>query len=93
MVLLWKADADSQTGSSRPLFDSKIDADVSKFFFVYENVVIRRKSDEDKAGKLICYLQGDAFEFYYDTYSRNGNLTEAVELSPVVLTEATCWDR
>ena len=85
MELFWRADADSQAGPSRLVLDGKNDADVAKYFFVYENIVMRSKSDEDKAGELLCYLQGDAFEFYYsstavgvvyDTYSRNGKLTD-----------------
>ena len=56
MVLLWRADADSRAGPSRLLFDGKNDADVATFFFVYENIVMQSKSDEDKAGELLCYL-------------------------------------
>ena len=76
MVLLWRADAGSQVGPLRLVFDGKNDADVAKFFFVYENVVMRSESDEDRAGELLCYLEGDAFEFYFDTCSRNGKLTD-----------------
>ena len=77
MVLLWRVVADSQAGPSRLVFDGKNDADVAKFFFVYEHIVMRSKSDEDKAGELLCYLQRDAFEFYYNTYNRNGKLTDS----------------
>ena len=45
MVLLWKADANSQAGPASFVFDGKHEADVAKSFFVYENVVMRRKSD------------------------------------------------
>ena len=77
MVLLWRADANSQAGPASLAFDGKREADVAKFFFVYENVVMRGKSDEDKAGELLCYLQGEAFDYYYETYSQNGGLNEA----------------
>ena len=69
MVLLWRADANSQAGPASLVFDGMHEADVAKFFFVYENVVMTGKSDEDKAGELLCYLQREAFDYYYETYS------------------------
>lgn len=38
---------------------------------------MRGKSDEDKAAELLCYLQREAFDFYYSTYSKEGALSEA----------------
>ena len=76
MVLLWRADANSQAGPASLVFDSKHETDVVKFFFVYENVVMRGKSDEDKTGELLCYLQGEAFDYYYETYRQDGGLNE-----------------
>ena len=76
MVLLWRADANSQAGPASLAFDGNNEADAAKFFFVYENVVMRGKSDEDKAGKLLCYLQGEAFDYYYETYRQDGGLNE-----------------
>ena len=58
------------------MFDGKQAVDVTRFFFVYESVVMRGKSDGDKTGEFLCYLQGYPFEFYYDTYSRNVKLTD-----------------
>ena len=58
------------------MFDGKHAADVAKFFFIYENVVMRGKYDEDKDGELLCYLQGEAFDYYYETYSQDGGLNE-----------------
>ena len=43
MALLWRADASDQAGS--PIsFDESSNSDVIKFFFVCENIVMRRKS-------------------------------------------------
>ena len=67
MVLLWRADADSMVGPSRLVFDIMQAGDVARLFFVYENVMMRGKADEDNAGELLRYLQGNAFEFFYDT--------------------------
>ena len=37
---------------------------------MYENVVMENKSEEEKADILGAYLDGEAFEYYFD------NLTE-----------------
>ena len=76
MVLLWKADANSQASPASLVFDGKHEADVAKFFFVYENVVTRGKSDEEKAGERLCYLRWEAFDYYNETYRQDGELIE-----------------
>ena len=38
---------------------------------------MRGKPDEEKAGAIVCHFEGDAFDYYYDTYSHNESLTEA----------------
>lgn len=76
MVLLWRDDA-GDAGPSPFIFNGASDSDVTKFLFVYENVVMRGKSEEDKAGSILCHLEGAAFDFYYETYSRDGGLSEA----------------
>ena len=38
---------------------------------------MRENPDEEKAGAILSHLEGAAFDYYYDTYSHNGNLTEA----------------
>lgn len=58
------------------MFDCRKGAEVVKYLFLYEIVVIRGKSDTEKAGELLCYLQAEAFDFYYGTYSRIGELTD-----------------
>ena len=76
MVLLWKADAGDEAGSLIS-FDGSTNADVVKFFFAYENVVMHGKSEEDKAAELLCYLQQEAFEFYCSTYGKECTLSDA----------------
>ena len=56
MVLLWRADASSQANTASLVFEGKKGADVSKFRFVYANVLMTGKSDTDKAGELPCFL-------------------------------------
>lgn len=34
------------------------------------------KSPEEKAGEVLYFLRGAAFKFYYEKFSRDGNLTE-----------------
>ena len=46
-----------------------------RVFFVFENVVMRGKSDEEKAGELLCYLQSESFDYYYENYSQDVGLT------------------
>ena len=76
MVLLWRAHANIRAGPVSLVLDGKHGADVTKFFFVYKNVLMRGKSDEDKAGELLCYLQWEVFHYYYETYSQDGGLNE-----------------
>ena len=44
--------------------------DPKKFFYVYENVVMKTKAEEEKADSLVPYLDVEDFEYYFD------NLTE-----------------
>ena len=72
MVLLWRAGGDAEPSSL--IFDGT--TNVIKFFFAYEQVSMRTASDEEKATQLLCHLEGDAFDLYYDRFARNGQLTE-----------------
>ena len=72
MVLLWSANAESSAGPNPDIYGGSNEFDVSKFLFVYKNIIMRGKSDEEKAGAILCHLDGAAFGYYYDTYSHNG---------------------
>ncbi len=43
-------------------FEGKEDA--KKFFYVYENVLMKGKTDEEKAYMLVAHLNAEAFEYY-----------------------------
>lgn len=71
----------AENSSFRVLFDVSPGSDVSRFFFAYENVIMRGKSHEEVAVEIPCYLNGPGFDFYYDTFSEDGGIThEAQEL-------------
>ena len=42
-----------------------------RFFNVYENVVMKTKTDEEKANSLVAYLYGEAFEYYIDNFTKD----------------------
>ncbi len=46
------------------VFDGKEDA--KNFFYVYENVVMKGKTEGENAGKLVTFLKADAFDYYFD---------------------------
>lgn len=55
-------------------FDGKGSA--RKFFYLYENVVIKVRSDEEKDERIVAYLTGDAFEYYFDNFTEENPSTE-----------------
>ena len=55
------------------LFSGKGDA--RKLFYVFENVIMKGASDEDKAEKVVAYLQGEAFDFYFERFTNEDSLT------------------
>ena len=77
MVLLRRTNADTSAGPNPVTYDGSNGADVSKFLFVYDNIIMRGKSDKEKAAAILCHVEGAAFDYYYDTYSHSGSLTEA----------------
>ncbi len=55
-----------------------------KFFFLLDNVEMKGKSNEEKASRLPMYLSGRAFDFYFDNYTLDGEMTEeAMDYSKV----------
>ena len=43
--------------------------DMKKFFYVYENLDMKNKSEEETADNLVAYLDGEAFEYYFDKFT------------------------
>ena len=72
MVLLWRG---GKEDGSLSQFDGSKPADVHKFFFVFENVATSGKSDEEGASELLRYLEGDAFDFFYQVFVKNGDIS------------------
>ena len=71
MVLLWRA---GKEDGSLSQFDELKPADVHKFFFVIENVATSGKSDEERASELLRYLEGDAFDLFYQSFVKNRDI-------------------
>ena len=71
MVLLWRG---SKENGSLSQFDESKPADFRKFFFVFENVATSGKSDEARASELLRYVGGDAFDFFYQAFVKNGDI-------------------
>ena len=62
--------------------------DALKFFYVFENVDMRGKSDEENAVELVACLSGEAFQFYYENFTYdNGPTKEAKSFRSV----KGCW--
>lgn len=51
--------------------------DVESFFFYFQNVATRASSSEVRAVELIAHLSGEAFEFCYEEYAENSELSAA----------------
>ena len=39
-----------------------------RFFYVYRNVVMKDKTEKDKADNIVAYLDGEAFEYYFENF-------------------------
>lgn len=39
-----------------------------KFFYVFKNVAMKRKKEEDMAEKVVAYLKEDAFDYYFQQF-------------------------
>lgn len=71
MIILRRTDT---CGARAVVFDGM--RDVRKFFFFYENAILASRIDEEKLLSLLGHLDGDAFDFYYNTSACNGELKE-----------------
>ena len=74
MVLLPRRYGGSEAQSSCLVFSGS--SDVVRFFFVFEQDTVPGLSDEKKAPQLICPLEGDAVDVYYDLFTRDRNFVE-----------------
>lgn len=57
----------------KSIFTGEFDA--RKFLFNFENVVMGTNIIEDTAVQLISKLNGATFNFYFETFVKDGNMT------------------
>ena len=50
--------------------------DARKFSYLYENVVTKGRTDKEKAEKIVAYLAGTAFDFYFDRFTMDNGWTD-----------------
>lgn len=50
---------------------------MSAVFFFYDQLLIREKTEDEKANSLLAYLAGDTFSFHYGSYVDGDSLREA----------------
>jgi hypothetical protein len=53
--------------------------DVKKFLFLFENVITKGLEPEKKAKEILLYLEGEAFDFYYDKFASGDAILEEAE--------------
>lgn len=79
MVLSWRGG--SQGNTSR-IFDGS--GDVRMFLFYFENVIAREIEEGKKSYELLAHLDGEAFEFFFSLFTKEGVLTdEALDFKKV----------
>ena len=72
MVLMWRG---GKEDGSLSQFDGSKPADIHKFIFVFESVATSGKSDGERASEFLCYLEGDAFDFFYQAFVKNRDIS------------------
>ena len=50
--------------------------DARKFFYLYENMVTKGLPDKETAEKIVAYLAGTAFGFYFDRFTMDNVPTD-----------------
>jgi len=63
-----------ETPSAHRMFKGLGDA--RKFFYVFENVIAKGESDVERADKIVEYLAGPAFDYYFDHFTMDNGPTE-----------------
>ena len=59
--------------------------DAMKFFYVYENVFVSTNNEEEKADRLVTYLDGEAFEYYIDNFTEDNGSRSFQKVSEAFL--------
>ena len=63
----------------------KGDEEARKFFFLYKNVVTKSLPDNEMAEKIVAYLSGAAFDFYFDRLSLDNATAEEAKQYGLVM--------
>lgn len=50
--------------------------DAKKIFYAYENVVMKAKTEDEKADSPVAYLDGEAFEYHFDSFTEDNPANE-----------------
>lgn len=56
-------------GTLSQLMVFKVGEDARKFFYPYENVVTKGLTEEDQTEIIVVYLDGEAFDFYFERFT------------------------
>ena len=62
----------------------KGEEDARKFFYLFENVLQKGKTDAEKAENLVMYLAGKAFDYYFENFTSENQPTELARNYPEV---------
>lgn len=64
----------SKTDTYMKIYELFASSDVKKFFFSFENVVTRGKTDKERESKLLLHMYDKAFDFYYTKLAEKGGI-------------------
>ena len=70
-MLHWYPQQGKETPSELVMFTGESDA--RKFFYLFENVLMKDSTDEEKAEKVVCFLSGQAFYFDFDRFTMDNS--------------------
>lgn len=59
------------------MLDGLASAVVKKFFFSFDNVHMRAKSNDEKGKELLSQLAGKEFDFLYEKFSQKAAIKQA----------------
>ena len=61
---------------SEPNYHFSVKEDTKKFFYVYENIAVRNKTEEEKAGKPVACSDGEAFAYRFNNFTEDNALND-----------------
>lgn len=83
----------SESGHNSLFFDG-VTGSIKTFLSYFENVATRGKNSDERAVMLFSYLAGEAFDFYYDEYALDGELSaDAINYENVKASFIVCFEK